>query len=293
MHESNTSIKVRFLVSIFLNFTITAVEIVGGLISGSVALLSDSIHNLGDSLGLTASYGAIKIGERERNAKYTFGYKRAEILVAFGNSSTLLAISVFLIYESYLRFINPNPIRGFLMLSIALIGFLGNLLSIILLHSHAKESMNVKSAYLHLLSDTLSSVAVILGALLIIFVRILWIDPLISVLIASYIIYEAFIILRESIEVLMEASPDLDFREIKREIERIDGVKNAHHFHAWRIGEKEIAFECHVDVDNMPLGEAQKIIDEIEKRLKKFGITHTTIQLETDRCSGKNLLCDG
>ena len=291
MYGHSAVIKGRILISIFLNFTITIAEIIGGLLSGSVALLSDSIHNLGDSMGLVASYGAIKIGERERDEKYTFGYRRAEILVAFGNSAALLAISLLLIYESYQRFLHPNPIHGPLMLGVALVGLTGNFLSILLLHSHARESINVKSAYLHLLSDTLSSVAVVTGALLLIIFQVLWIDPLISVLIAVYIIYEGFDILKESIEVLMEASPNMDFQEIKRVIESIEGVKNAHHFHVWRIGEKDIIFECHVEVEDMPISQAQNIIDRIGEKLKGYGITHVTIQLESDRCRGRNIIC--
>ncbi len=291
MYGHSAVIKGRILISIFLNFTITIAEIIGGLLSGSVALLSDSIHNLGDSMGLVASYGAIKIGERERDEKYTFGYRRAEILVAFGNSAALLAISLLLIYESYQRFLHPNPIHGPLMLGVALVGLTGNFLSILLLHSHARESINVKSAYLHLLSDTLSSVAVVTGALLLIIFQVLWIDPLISVLIAVYIIYEGFDILKESIEVLMEASPNMDFQEIKRVIESIEGVKNAHHFHVWRIGEKDIIFECHVEVEDMPISQAQNIIDRIGEKLKGYGITHVTIQLESNRCRGRNIIC--
>ncbi len=292
-HQHHTGeVKGRMLLSFALNMGIALAEIVGGLLSGSLALLSDSIHNLGDSMGLLASYFAIKIGERKANEKYTFGYKRAEILVAFINSAVLVGVSLLLLVEAYRRYKNPEPIDGPLMLGVALIGLFANLLSVLLLHSHA-HGLNVRSAYLHLLSDTLSSVAVVAGGIAIIKRDILWIDPLITVLIALYILREAYEILRESIEVLMEASPELDLRAIKAELEAISGVKNAHHFHAWRVGEDEVHFECHVEVKDMPLSEAQKIIDEAEKRLRKFGITHVTVQLEVDRCSGKNIICTG
>ncbi|MCO6040669.1 cation diffusion facilitator family transporter [Thermococcus alcaliphilus] len=281
------------LFSFVLNITITLAEVIGGILSGSLALLSDSLHNFSDSMSILASYLAIKIGERERNEKYTFGYKRAEILVAFVNSAVLVGVALFLLVEAYKRFKNPEPINGPLMLGVALIGLLANLISVLLLHEHAHESMNVRSAYLHLLSDTLSSVAVVVGGIAIIKWNILWIDPLITVLISLYILREGYEILRESVEVLMEASPNLNFEEIKREIESIPGVKNAHHFHAWRVGEKEIHFECHVEVNDMPLSEAQKLIDDIAERLKSFGITHVTIQLEAGRCGDKNTICGG
>lgn len=279
------------LFSFVLNITITLAEVIGGILSGSLALLSDSLHNFSDSMSILASYLAIKIGERERNEKYTFGYKRAEILVAFVNSAVLVGVALFLLVEAYKRFKNPEPIDGPLMLGVALIGLLANLISVLLLHEHAHESMNVRSAYLHLLSDTLSSVAVVIGGIAIIKWNILWIDPLITVLISLYILREGYAILKESVEVLMEASPNLNFEEIKREIESIPGVKNAHHFHAWRVGEKEIHFECHVEVNDMPLSEAQKLIDDIAERLKSFGITHVTIQLEAGRCEDKNTIC--
>ncbi|ACS33332.1 cation diffusion facilitator family transporter [Thermococcus gammatolerans] len=291
-HHHAHKVKGRLLFSFALNIVITLAEVVGGILSGSLALLSDSVHNLGDSMSLLASYFAVKIGERKANEKYTFGYRRAEILVAFVNSAVLVGVSLLLLVEAYRRYKNPKPIDGPLMLVVALIGLFANLFSVLLLHSHA-HGLNVRSAYLHLLSDTLSSVAVVAGGIAIIKWNVLWIDPLITVLIALYILREAYEILRESIEVLMEASPELDLRAIKTELESIPRVKNAHHFHAWRVGEDEVHLECHLDVEDMPLSEAQKIIDEAEKRLRKFGITHITVQLEVDRCRGKNIICTG
>ncbi|WP_297074321.1 cation diffusion facilitator family transporter [Thermococcus sp.] len=285
-------LKGRMAFSIVLNLVITIAEVIGGILSGSLALLSDSLHNFSDSMSLLASYFAIKIGERKANEKYTFGYKRAEILVAFINSAVLVGVSLFLLVEAYRRFKNPEPIDGPLMLGVALIGLAANLVSVLLLHSHAHESMNVRSAYLHLMSDTLSSVAVVIGGILIIRWDVTWVDPLVTVLISLYILREGYEILKESVEVLMEASPELDLEAIKEEIESIPGVKNAHHFHAWRIGEDEIHFECHVEVDDMPISEAQEVIDEVEKRLKKFGITHVTVQLEVNRCASKNVICE-
>jgi len=283
------SLKSKMLASIVLNFAITIAEVIGGLLSGSLSLLSDSLHNLSDAMSLLASYIAIRISEREANEKYTFGYKRAEILVAFVNSSVLIGVSLFLIVEAYGRFRNPQPIDTAIMLPVASLGLIANLLSVFLLHGHS-HSLNIRSAYLHLLSDTLSSVAVVVGGLLIRFYGVSWIDPLVTVLIALYILREAYEVLGESVDVLMETSPELDLRAIKAELESIPGVKNAHHFHAWRVGEKEVHFECHLSVEDMPLSEAQGIIDEAEKRLRKFGITHVTVQLEVERCEPR-LLC--
>jgi len=288
--HSEPGLKGRLIFSIILNFTITAVEVIGGLLSGSLALLGDSLHNFSDAMSLIASYIALRIGERRANEKYTFGYKRAEILVAFVNSAVLIGVSLFLFVEAYERFESPRPVDTGIMLSVALVGLIANLLSVLLLHGHA-HGLNVRSAYLHLLSDTLSSVAVVAGGLLILFYGINWVDPLVTVLIALYILREAYEILRESVEILMEASPKLDLSLIKSEIESIPGVRNAHHFHAWRIGENGVHFECHVEVEDMPLSRAQGIIDEVENRLRKYGITHVTVQLEADRCGEKDVIC--
>ncbi|NJD99043.1 cation transporter [Thermococcus sp. LS1] len=290
-HHSHGAMKSRMVFSIILNFVITIAEVIGGILSGSLALLSDSLHNFSDAMSLLASYIAIRIGEREKNEKYTFGYKRAEILVAFVNSAVLVGVALFLLVEAYKRFRDPNPIDTGLMLVVAVIGLLANLLSVLLLHEHAHESINVRSAYLHLVSDTLSSVAVVAGGLAIRYYDLVWIDPLVTVFISLYILREGYEILKESVEVLMEASPELDFDAIKAEIESIPGVKNAHHFHAWRIGEKEIHFECHVEVNDMPVSEAQRIIDEVEERLRKYGVTHVTVQLEVNRCGDDGVIC--
>jgi len=258
----------KMLVSVVLNMTITVAEVIGGLLSGSLALLSDSLHNFSDTISLLASYFAMRIGGRSATEKYTFGYKRAEILVAFVNSAVLIGVSAFLVLEAFRRFRSPETINTGIMLPVAVVGLIANLLSVFLLHEHT-HSLNVRSAYLHLLGDTLSSVAVVVGGLLIRFYGVEWVDPLVTVLIAIYIGREAYEVLRESVDVLMEASPELDLEAIKAELESIPGVKNAHHFHAWRVGEDEVHFECHLAVEDMPLRKAQRIIDEVEKRLRR------------------------
>ncbi len=286
-------VKLKLLLSVVLNAIITIAEVIGGIVSGSLALLGDSLHNFNDTMALSISYISLRIGERKGDEKYTFGYKRAEILGAFINSVILVSVGIFLIYEAYRRFLVPSSINSVLMLIVAFIGLFANLFTAILLHTHSRESMNVKSAYLHIIGDTVSSVAVIVGGFAILWWGVLWIDPLISVLISIYIISGGFKILKKSVDILMEASPDIDFQALKKEIESIDGVENAHHFHAWRVGEKEILLECHVDVKDMPVSQAQRIIDETEKRVRKYGITHLTVQVECGRCKVKNTIYEG
>lgn len=281
---SGLSRKKIFWVTL-LNATITITEIIGGIVSGSLSLLSDAMHNFSDTLSIVISYVANRIGSKPKDEKKTFGYKRAEILAAFINSLVLTVISVFLIYEAIERFLNPQGIETGVMLIVALIGLLANLFSVILLQKDSKKSMNIKSSYLHMLSDTLSSVGVILGGLLIRFWNITWVDPLITALIALYIFKEAIEILKESINILMQSSPDLDYMAIIKEVEVMEHVNNMHHVHAWRMDEENIFFEAHIDIEDMTLSNAQGILQTIEELLlDHYHIHHVTLQIETNQC---------
>ena len=268
-----------------LTATITITEIIGGIVSGSLSLLSDAMHNFSDTLSIIISYVANRIGAKPKDEKKTFGYKRAEILAAFINSLVLTVISFFLIYEAIERFFKPQDIETGTMLIVAVIGLLANLFSVLLLQNDSKKSMNIKSSYLHMLSDTLSSIGVIIGGLLIRFLSITWIDPLITILIALYILREAIFILRESIDILMQSSPELDYESIIKEIVALDSVNNVHHVHAWRLDEKNIFFEAHIDIEDQTLSSAQIILHIIEDLLKEnYHINHVTLQAETNQC---------
>jgi len=291
-HHHNVSTlsgKKIFWVTV-LNATITIAEFIGGLISGSLALLSDAVHNLSDTLAIALSYAAHRISLRPKNRRKTFGYKRAEIIAAFVNASVLFAVSGLLIVEAFRRFANPEPINGTLMMVVALIGLASNLFSVLLLHKDSQGNLNIKSSYLHLLNDTISSVGVVFGGIAINIWEITWIDPIITLLISIYILRETVRIIRKTVDILMQSSPDVDYDHIQKEIEAIKAVVNIHHIHAWMINEDSIFFEAHVDMKDMPLCEAQQVIQKIEKILKdKYGFTHTTLQAEVDRCDNKNL----
>ena len=286
---SNLSGKKIFLVTV-LNLTITVAEVIGGLISGSLALLSDSIHNLSDTFAIALSYFANKVAQRPKNPKKTFGYKRVEILAAFINSAVLLAISVFLIIEAIRRWQKPETIDGNLMIVVAVIGLVANLVSVFLLEKDSHGNLNIKSSYLHLLSDTVSSVGVVIGGIAIKFWGLVWIDPLITVLISVYILRETWQILKKTVDILMQSSADLDYEKIKIEIEAIEHVQNIHHTHSWMINENTIYFEAHLDLDDMSLCEAQIIYDQIEHLLfEHYGVSHVTLQAEVDKCSDKSM----
>jgi cobalt-zinc-cadmium efflux system protein len=283
----------KVFASILLNGIITIAEIIGGILSNSLALLSDAIHNLSDTLAILFSYIALKIGEKEANDKKTFGYKRAEILAAFINSSVLIVICAYLLYEAWERFRNPQPIQALLMLVIASIGFVANFLSILLLRKDSEHNLNLRAAYLHLLGDTLSSVGVIIGAIAIYFWQWTWLDPVLTVVISLVIIRHTWTVLTETIEILMQAAPtEIQVEKIREEIEKLIPINNIHHVHLWRLTDSQIFFECHIDLQNdLRLSESDKIRQEVKKMLtEKFSIYHSTIQIEYNCCPDKGLI---
>ncbi len=286
---SNLSGKKIFWVTL-LNASITTAEVIGGLLSGSLALISDSIHNFSDTIAIALSYFANRIARKPNNSKKTFGYKRAEILAAFINSTVLFALSIILIIEAYKRFRTPESIDGTLMIIVASIGLIANLVSVLLLEKDSHGSLNIKSSYLHLLGDTISSVGVVIGGVVIKLWGITWIDPLVTLLISLYIVRETWHIIVKTINIFMQSSPDLDYNEIKEKVEAIEGVNNIHHVHAWMINENVINFEAHIDMDDMKLAEVEKIYDKIEHLLKDhYGVSHVTLQAELDRCEEKEI----
>ncbi|MDA3953870.1 MAG: cation diffusion facilitator family transporter [Bacteroidales bacterium] len=282
--------KKNLLISIILNAVITIAEFIGGILSNSLALISDAAHNLGDTMAIIISYIAMIIGKKDSTAKNTFGYKRIEILAALFNAVVLIVISVYLFFEAYERFMNPEPIKGKTMFIVATIGLLGNLISVLLLHKDSAHNLNVKAAYVHLIGDTLSSVGVIFGSILIYFWNIYWIDPLLTVIIGLVIIKATWSILKETIEILMQASPaGLDLKEIQDKLEKHPQIKDIHHMHAWSLSDNLIHFQCHADVSkNLPISDIDKIRIELENTLHNtFGIDHITIQMELDTCTEK------
>ena len=279
-----------------INVGIMVMEIIGGLISNSLALLSDAVHKLGDSFSLVLAYVANRLGRKKANYKNTFGYKRIEILAALFNALLLVGICVFLVIEAYERFMNPEPIRGGLMLVVAVIGLAADWICVLILNKNKKENINVKAAYLHLLGDTLSSVAVIAGGITILLWGIEWVDPVITVLVSIYLIYHTWGVLKESVDILMQAAPsDIDLNEIQQALESLPEVEDIHHIHIWRLTDSKLYFECHVNVAaNIDMLQMQAIRRKMEEILHdRFGVDHTTMQFEYQCCEGKGLIVSG
>jgi cobalt-zinc-cadmium efflux system protein len=290
-HKSDTERNLLF--SALLNLIVTLAEALGGLYSNSLALLSDALHNLGDTSAIFIAYLANQISKKNRTDKKTFGYKRIEILAALFNAIILVVIIFFLFSEAWQRLRNPEPVKGLIMFSVAIIGFMANLFSVILLKKHAGQSINIRSAYIHLIGDTISSIIVIFTAVIIYFLHIYWIDPLVTFLLGIYLLKETYSILKEAVDILMQATPHgLDLNLVKNSLETIPDIDNIHHVHAWCLSDTDIHFECHVDLKkDIRISETEDIMHSINDILhNKFNINHVTIQYEYNCCEDKNMI---
>ncbi|MDI3524206.1 MULTISPECIES: cation diffusion facilitator family transporter [unclassified Kosmotoga] len=285
-HSFEDTSERRLLFSIVLNLGITLVEFIGGIVSNSLALISDSLHNLTDSSSMIVSYSAKRIARKKRTPFHTYGFKRAEILAAALNSIVLLAIALFLFVEALKKVFTPSEINGTVMLTVAVIGLLGNLFTAILLFNDAKKSLNVKSTFIHIVSDTLSSVFVIIAAVLIRNYGWIILDPLFTGVVGVFILFQSISILKESVHILMQGTPkDIELEKISKEIEKFDFVKNVHHLHVWTTDGHDKYLECHVELFDNNLEKADAYLDEINDLLERqFHIEHSTIQFEKDRC---------
>ncbi|MCK5781093.1 MAG: cation transporter [Flavobacteriales bacterium] len=279
----------RLGVSIFLNVIITVSQVIGGIMSGSVALMTDALHNFSDVISLVISFIANKLTLKGPTISKTYGYKRAEILAAFINSATLIGIAIFLIFEAITRFTNPLSIKADIVIWFALASIVINFLSVVILHKNSKENMNVRSAYLHLLTDVMTSVAVMVGGVMMKYYGAFWVDSTLSLLIAFYLIYSSYHLLVESAKVLMQFTPDaIDIEVVSNKISDIDGVENLHHLHVWQLDDKRYMLEAHLELStNMKISDFQEILHTIEVILKEFGIFHFNIQPELNRCKNK------
>ena len=256
----------RLAVVVALNFTITIAEVIGGLMSGSLSLLSDALHNFSDGIAVIIAWIAIKLQNLPRNDHYTFGLKRVEVFAAVINAGALVAISIYLFVEAWQHYINPEPIAGSIMTIVATVGLIANVIGTWLLHRGSKESVNLRAAYLHLFSDAISSIGVILGGLAIMFFNIYWVDPLLTVLIGLYVLKESMQILWHTLGMFMLAAPsNLDVNKIRKFINEQEGIQGIHHIHLWAVSDNDIHFEGHIRLEDQRLSEASKIRESLKK----------------------------
>ena len=289
-HHHDVSGKNLFI-TILLNVIITISQIVGGIFSGSLALLSDAMHNFSDVLALLIAYIANRLAARPNSESKTFGYKRAEILAALFNASVLIGIAIFLIIESFHKFYHPEAINSIWVIGLGLLSIVLNAVSVLLIKDDAHDNMNIKAAYLHLLTDVMTSVAVVGGGLLMYYFELFWVDPVISALIALYLIWASFGLVKESSAILMQFTPEgVNIEEVIGSIEEESEIANVHHIHLWKLDDKHIHLEAHLDFKkDLSLSESNAVIDTLELKLHDiFDIEHTTFQCEFQRDDNKN-----
>jgi cobalt-zinc-cadmium efflux system protein len=272
-----------------LSFAVTAavavVETVGGILSDSISLVSDAVHMFTDVMAIGLSLFAITMAARSHSGAMTFGYHRAEVMVALANGVALSVISLWVLYEAFLRVMSPRIIDAPLLLLTASIGLAGNLVVMFLLKHHAGKSINIHSAFIHVVYNTISSVAVITTGFIALNTGITIVDPLVAFLIAGLVARSAYSIVRSSTLILLEGAPsELDIREILATLKELDGVVDVHDLHVWTISTGMDALSGHVVVRDQMLSEANKLLSEINTVLaERYNITHTTIQMEHER----------
>ena len=293
-HSHHHEVQGKNLIySILLNLLITVAQIIGGIASGSLALLSDALHNFSDVLSLGFSLIAHKLSRKKATEDQTFGYKRAELIAAFVNASTLIIVAFILIYGATERFFHPKPIESNLVIWLSLLGIVVNGGSVLLLQKDAEHNLNMKSAYLHLLTDMMASVAVLVGGLLMKYYNWFWVDGVMTILIALYLIVVGIDLLKTSTKMLMLFTPEeIDIKEIVAEVQKIEGAGKLHHIHVWYLNENELHLEAHLDCsEDIKLSEFNEISDKIEQLLlDKFHINHINIQPEYKKEDPKDVI---
>jgi cobalt-zinc-cadmium efflux system protein len=290
-HDAGLDRRLRLSLWITLSFIV--VELAGGIWANSLALLSDAGHNFTDSLALGLALVAHRLGALPPSASKTYGYKRAGVLTAFVNALVLIGLSLLIFWESYERFVNPRAVDEAIMLATAAAGLIANLAVMKALHGDSRRDLNVRGAYIHMLGDALSSMGIIIGALVIAQTQALWIDPLLSVLIAALIAWSAWDVIRESLDILLEGAPrGIELAEVTKALRDVEGVIDVHDLHIWSLSSSDHALSCHALIDDMPPSESSIILGRIQAvLLERFSICHATVQFEHIECCGAREIC--
>ncbi|CRL09529.1 cation efflux system protein [Phaeobacter italicus] len=289
-HIDSQSGDRRVSIAIWANGLLTVAQIVGGILSGSLALIADALHNFSDMASLVIAFFARKIARRPADKRMTFGYGRVEIVAALINYTTLILIGFYLIYEGGMRMIDPPEVQGWTVVILGGVALVVDTLTALLTYSMQKGSVNIRALFLHNLSDALASVAVIIGGSLILLYNMRWVDPAITIGIALYILYLAFTEIGGPIRTLMLGSPpDIDNETVVQAMRGVDGVADVHHVHLWQMQEHEAALDCHVVLTADGWGQIEKIKAAIKDRLKDdFSIGHSSLEFEHEDRAHEN-----
>ncbi|NOX09391.1 MAG: cation transporter [Gammaproteobacteria bacterium] len=288
-HNIDASVGDRRLgLAIAINMLLTLAQIIGGLMSGSLSLIADALHNFSDAASLWIAWAARKISRRPADHFKTFGYKRAEIIATLINLVTLVIIGLYLIYEALWRIHEPQIIEGWIVIIVAAVALIIDIATAILTFSMSKGSMNIRAAFLHNVSDALASVGVIIAGSLILLYQWYWVDTLITLLIAGYVLYQASTLLPETIHILMQGTPkNIVIDDVITHIENINGVLNIHHVHIWQLDEQRNALEAHIVIERFDQ------INEIKGAIKtdllqRYAIDHSTLEFEEAHCEQRD-----
>jgi cobalt-zinc-cadmium efflux system protein len=274
----------RLVWAVAVNLLLTVAQIIGGILSGSLALIADALHNLSDAMALVIAFGARKIARRPATEDMTFGYGRAEVVAALINYTTLIVLGLYLAYEAVLRFFDPQGVDGWLVVIVAGVALVVDLVTAALTWAMSKDSVNIRAAFLHNLADALGSVAVIVAGTLILLFDWQIIDPLVTLGIAGYILWMSFNEIGGVIRTLMLGRPeDMKTADVITAMRGVEGVKDIHHAHFWQMGEHQPALEAHVVIAEGHWTQADAIKARIKAALDGLGITHSTLELECAR----------
>jgi cobalt-zinc-cadmium efflux system protein len=281
--------------SILFNLLITLGQVWGGIVSGSLSLLSDAVHNFSDVIALFISYIADKLTKRPYTRQRTFGYKRAEVIAALINASSLLIIAVLLTKEAILRLQQPVEIGSGWVIFLAGASILVNGGSVLLLKADAQNNLNIRSAYLHLLTDMFTSIVVLLGGVMIYYFQVYWLDSVLSIMIAIYLCISAIQLLGETLKVLMQFSPKgVDLVALEKSVLQEERIKSLHHVHIWQLNDQETHFEAHINFKkDLLLSQVSEIVMRLKNKLwDEFKIQHILLQPEIGTCQEKGLIVD-
>jgi cobalt-zinc-cadmium efflux system protein len=286
MSEHNHPTNSKNLVwSIGINVIIVVAEVIFGILARSMALISEALHNFTDIGSMTLSWWGEKLSDRPQTEKKTYGYKRAEVIIAFVNGAVLLGVSGWVLIESIIRIFHPEAVSGFTMLIVAIISLVGNGLATYLLQAGADKNLNLKSAWLHSMQDALFSLGVVVAAIIIYYTGWNWVDPTVSIAVSLFLLKEVYEILSESVNMLLDSVPeDLDFEEIKKVLSGFEGVISVNDLHIWQTGSHDCFLSAHIIINEMEKSERVKVLSKIITLLKeKYAIHHSTIQMVSEQ----------
>jgi cobalt-zinc-cadmium efflux system protein len=288
------SISTRLLITLVLNFIIPAAQLAGGFLANSVALMSDAVHNFSDFTAIFISYISLRISRKGASVRHTFGFQRAEIIGALINVAILIGAVIFILYEALGRIYHPQSVSGKIVILLAGAGILGNGFSALLLYNDSKHNLNIRGAFLHMIGDCLTSVAVLIVGGILMIKPWYWLDPVLSFLIAVFILKNCWEVLTEAVAILMNAVPKgLDLKRVQEYLESRPEIESAHYLHAWNLGSRGIAFSCHLTVSDQKISDTEVLAEKIRHHLfHQFGIDHPVIQFETNKCGNGKMLCE-